>query len=172
MPSLDDFGTGFSSLTYLRNLPVETLKIDKSFVDKILADTVQNDFVRSIIDMAHAIGLQVTAEGVESEVQLEILAQYGCDCVQGYIFSKPVSRKKLCFFQVAKLKTNLSSIRPDQKRLIFAGRSLEARRENTPRIKDAGGPRLATSGIFYSFVFFSCITIVALQENFCTRAKR
>jgi diguanylate cyclase (GGDEF)-like protein/PAS domain S-box-containing protein len=100
--SLDDFGTGFSSLTYLRNLPVETLKIDKSFVDKILADTVQNDFVRSIIDMAHAIGLQVTAEGVESEVQLEILAQYGCDCVQGYIFSKPVSPEEALLFSSRK----------------------------------------------------------------------
>jgi EAL domain-containing protein (putative c-di-GMP-specific phosphodiesterase class I) len=96
--ALDDFGTGFSSLTYLRNLPVETLKIDKAFIDKILEDRMQKDFVRSIIDMAHTIGLQVTAEGVESEVQLEALAQFGCDSVQGYIFSKPVPPEQaLCF---------------------------------------------------------------------------
>ena len=100
--ALDDFGTGFSSLTYLRNLPVETLKIDKSFIDKILEDRVQKDFVRSIIDMAHTIGLQVTAEGVESEVQLENLLQFGCDSVQGYIFSKPVPPEQAIKFSLHK----------------------------------------------------------------------
>jgi len=100
--ALDDFGTGFSSLTYLQNLPVDTLKIDKSFVDKILADSVQKNFVRSIIDMAHTIGLQVTAEGVESPVQLENLVQYGCDCVQGYIFSKPITPEEALRFTIHK----------------------------------------------------------------------
>jgi len=100
--SLDDFGTGFSSLTYLQNLPVDTLNIDKSFIDKILADSVQKDFVRSIIDMAHAIGLQVTAEGVESAVQLETLAQFSCDCVQGYIFSKPIPSEDALRFSIHK----------------------------------------------------------------------
>ena len=100
--ALDDFGTGFSSLTYLRNLPVETLKIDKSFIDKILEDRVQKDFVRSIIDMAHTIGLQVTAEGVESEVQLENLLHFGCDSVQGYIFSKPVPPEQAIKFSLHK----------------------------------------------------------------------
>lgn len=100
--ALDDFGTGFSSLTYLRNLPVETLKIDKSFIDKILEDPVQKDFVRSIIDMAQAIGLQVTAEGVESEFQLTTLAQYGCDSVQGYVFSKPVPPEEALHFFIHK----------------------------------------------------------------------
>lgn len=100
--SLDDFGTGFSSLTYLRNLPVETLKIDKSFIDKLLEDSMQKDFVRSIIDMAHAIGLKVIAEGVESAVQLEKLTQYDCNCVQGYIFSKPVSQEEALRFSIHK----------------------------------------------------------------------
>ena len=100
--ALDDFGTGFSSLTYLRNLPVETLKIDKSFIDKILEDRMQKDFVRSIIDMAHTIGLKVTAEGVESEVQLENLLQFGCDSVQGYIFSKPVPPEQAINFSLHK----------------------------------------------------------------------
>ena len=88
--ALDDFGTGFSSLTYLRNLPVGTLKIDKSFIDKILDDKVQEGFTRSIIDMAHVLSLKVVAEGVEAEAQLSKLTQFGCDCVQGYVFSRPV----------------------------------------------------------------------------------
>ena len=88
--------------THLRNLPVETLKIDKSFIDKILEDRVQKDFVRSIIDMAHTIGLQVTAEGVESEVQLENLLHFGCDSVQGYIFSKPVPPEQAIKFSLHK----------------------------------------------------------------------
>ena len=98
--SLDDFGTGFSSLTYLRHLPVGTLKIDKSFIDRILEDKVQEGFVRSIIDMAHVLGLNVVAEGVETEPQLLKLAQFGCDCVQGYIFSKPVSEEEAVRLQI------------------------------------------------------------------------
>ena len=89
--SLDDFGTGFSSLTYLRSLPVGTLKIDKSFIDGMLEEKVQEGFLRSIIDMAHVLGLTVIAEGVETEPQLVKLAHFDCDCVQGYVFSKPVS---------------------------------------------------------------------------------
>jgi len=98
--SLDDFGTGFSSLTYLRNLPVGTLKIDKSFIDRILQDKVQEDFIRSIIDMAHALGLNVVAEGVETELQLEKLAQFECDGVQGYVFSRPVSQEEAINFSI------------------------------------------------------------------------
>lgn len=89
--ALDDFGTGFSSLTYLRSLPVGRLKIDKSFIDKITQDRLQENFVRSIIDMAHALGLKVTDEGVETELQLTTLSRFGCDCVQGYWYSRPVS---------------------------------------------------------------------------------
>ena len=97
--SLDDFGTGFSSLTYLRNLPVGTLKIDKSFIDRILEDKVQEGFVRSIVDMAHVLGLNVVAEGVETELQLAKLVQFGCDCVQGYVFSRPVSEVEAIRFE-------------------------------------------------------------------------
>ena len=89
--SLDDFGTGYSSLTYLRTLPVSTLKIDKSFIDKILDSKLQEGLVRSIVDMAHLLGLNVVAEGVETELQMEKLIRLGCDCVQGYVFSRPVS---------------------------------------------------------------------------------
>lgn len=92
--SLDDFGTGFSSLTYLRNLPVRTLKIDKTFIDRIDEDQVQEGFIRSIIEMAHVLNLKVVAEGVETESQLAKLAEFGCDSVQGYLFSRPVSKEE------------------------------------------------------------------------------
>ncbi len=98
--SLDDFGTGFSSLTYLRSLPVGTLKIDKSFIDKINEDRVQEWFIRSIIDMAHVLGLHVVAEGVETELQLEKLAEFGCDYLQGYLFSRPVSPEEALRFSL------------------------------------------------------------------------
>jgi len=90
MLSLDDFGTGYSSLTYLRSLPVGILKIDKSFIDKILDDEIQLQVVGSIIDLGHTLGLTIVAEGVETEDQLKLLNQYGCDCIQGYIFSPPI----------------------------------------------------------------------------------
>ena len=87
--ALDDFGTGYSSLTYLRRLPVTTLKIDKSFIDT-LDNENQSSFVGFIIDMAHSLHLTVVAEGVESAGQLAQLSQAGCDCIQGYVFSRPV----------------------------------------------------------------------------------
>jgi len=98
--SLDDFGTGFSSLTYLRNLPVAALKIDKAFIDKILEDKVQEGFIRSIIEMAHVLSLNVVAEGVETEAQLAKLTQLGCDCVQGYVFSRPISQEEALRFSI------------------------------------------------------------------------
>ncbi len=88
--SLDDFGTDYSSLTYLRNLPVETLKIDKTFVDMITTDINAAKIIGSIIHMAHALGIAVVAEGVETEQQLAYLRENGCDRIQGFIFSKPL----------------------------------------------------------------------------------
>lgn len=88
--SLDDFGTGFSSLTYLRRLPVETLKIDKSFIDMITTDAQGAKIISSIINMAHTININVVAEGVENQQQLEYLVDNGCDLIQGYIVSRPV----------------------------------------------------------------------------------
>lgn len=86
--SLDDFGVGYSSLTYLKNLPVKKLKIDKSFIDKILSDDAQ--FAGAIIHMAHSLGLVVVAEGVETEQQAAELFKYRCDYIQGYLLSRPV----------------------------------------------------------------------------------
>lgn len=88
--SLDDFGTGYSSLTYLRTFPVKTLKIDKSFIDMIATDADVAKIIGSIIGMAHVLNMTVVAEGVETEQQLVYLTGNGCDCIQGYIFSRPL----------------------------------------------------------------------------------
>lgn len=90
--SLDDFGTGFSSLTYLMNLPVETLKIDKSFIDMITTDIQGAKIISSVIGMAHAINMRVVAEGVENKYQLAYLTDNHCDCIQGYLFSPPIPK--------------------------------------------------------------------------------
>lgn len=91
--ALDDFGTGYSSLTYLRSLPVGILKIDKSFIDKIVEDEIQRQVVGSIIDLGHTLGLTIVAEGVETKEQLKILKKLGCNHIQGYVFSKPLAEE-------------------------------------------------------------------------------
>lgn len=88
--SLDDFGTGYSSLTYLQRLPVKTLKIDKAFIDMILTDGTQKAIIGTIVEIAHIMNMNVVAEGVEKEQQLDYLAQCRCDLLQGYIISHPV----------------------------------------------------------------------------------
>ena len=89
--SIDDFGTGYSSLSYLRSLPLDTLKIDRSFTVTIPADSFQAEVTRSVISLAHQRGLYVVGEGVESLEQLEMLRAMGCDEVQGFLMSEPVS---------------------------------------------------------------------------------
>ena len=93
--SLDDFGIGHSSLGRLKQLPVDTLKIDRSFVGS--ADESANDqaIVRGIIALAHALGLSVVAEGVETETQLALLRSLECDIVQGFLYSPPVEADAL-----------------------------------------------------------------------------
>jgi len=88
--SIDDFGTGYSSLSYLKRFPVDVLKIDKSFVSDITSDPDDATIVSAIAVMAHRLNLQVIAEGVETEEQLEFLRHCSCDVIQGYLFSRPV----------------------------------------------------------------------------------
>ncbi|WP_295393422.1 EAL domain-containing protein [uncultured Thiodictyon sp.] len=89
--ALDDFGTGYSSLSYLKRLPVDYLKIDKSFIAHLMSDSGDAAIVRSTISMAHNLGIQVIAEGVETADQLAYLAGAGCDLVQGFLLSRPVA---------------------------------------------------------------------------------
>ena len=90
--SIDDFGTGHSSLVYLKRLPVHTLKVDKSFVVDMDSDEENASIVRATIDLAHSLGLTVTAEGVETVAVLNRLKGMGCDYYQGYYVSKPMSK--------------------------------------------------------------------------------
>jgi len=88
--AIDDFGTGHSSLSYLRKLPIEVLKIDKSFIDEILISHEDQTLVRGIINMVHALGIEVVAEGVENHSMATLLQDMDCDLVQGYHYCRPV----------------------------------------------------------------------------------
>ena len=93
--SLDDFGTGFSSLSYLKKLPINTLKIDKTFIDTVLVDSTTRIITESIINMVKALGFESIAEGVEEEQQLKYLHAIGCDVIQGYLLGKPLAAQEL-----------------------------------------------------------------------------
>lgn len=101
--AIDDFGKGYSSLNYLRDLPADSLKIDKSFVDGIDKDEPNAAIVRLIIELAHTLGLEVTAEGIETVSQLTRLLNMGCDLGQGYYFSRPLPVEQAATFIAAEL---------------------------------------------------------------------
>lgn len=93
--AIDDFGTGYSSLFYLARLPVEALKIDRSFVATMLEDAATMTLVQTMISLAHSLRLKVIAEGVETEAQAEILKRLRCDQMQGFVFSRPLSKENV-----------------------------------------------------------------------------
>ncbi|MDI1460220.1 bifunctional diguanylate cyclase/phosphodiesterase [Catellatospora sp. KI3] len=93
--SVDDFGTGYSSLSYLRRLPVHEVKVDRSFVQGMATDPGDLAIVRAVVDISRHFGLAVVAEGVESELTLELLEEIGCDIGQGFLFSRPLPYERL-----------------------------------------------------------------------------
>ena len=137
--SVDDFGTGYSSLAYLRRFPLDTLKVDRSFVqglsgggesgdqgqalpDQALPDQALQDqaIVRAVVDMAHALGLEVVAEGVETPAQRGILTDLGCDVMQGYLFSPPVPAERLEAFLPAPVGVGLEEAGLEEPELMAA----------------------------------------------------
>ena len=93
--AIDDFGTGYSSLNYLKQFPIDVLKIDRSFVDGLPHGEQDGQIARAIIAMAHSLRLKVVAEGVETPAQFDFLLERGCDAMQGYFYSKPLPAEEI-----------------------------------------------------------------------------
>jgi EAL domain-containing protein (putative c-di-GMP-specific phosphodiesterase class I) len=93
--ALDDFGTGYSSLSYLQSFPFDKLKIDRSFIQNLLTRQGATAIVRAITELAHALNIETTAEGVEETAQLMELRAHGCSSVQGFLFAKPMTVAEL-----------------------------------------------------------------------------
>jgi EAL domain-containing protein (putative c-di-GMP-specific phosphodiesterase class I) len=108
--SVDDFGTGYSSLSYLRRFPVTAVKIDRSFVERLDLGRPEVAIVAGIIGLGHTLGLEVVAEGVEDDHQLNTLRELGCDFAQGYLFSKPLTAERFTemILQAANAKADAS----------------------------------------------------------------
>jgi EAL domain-containing protein (putative c-di-GMP-specific phosphodiesterase class I) len=95
--AIDDFGTGYSSLSYLQQFPFDVLKLDRCFIQNIDQNPKNQIIVEAVIKMAHQLNLQVVAEGIETTAELNVLRQYQCDIIQGYLFSRPLPSQE---FQV------------------------------------------------------------------------
>ena len=91
--ALDDFGTGYSSLSYLHSFPFDKLKIDRSFIQNLLTRDGATAIVHAITELANALGIETTAEGVEETAQLMELRTHGCSSVQGFLFAEPMTAK-------------------------------------------------------------------------------
>ncbi|MEL6495925.1 MAG: EAL domain-containing protein [Cyanobacteria bacterium J06623_7] len=114
--SIDDFGTGYSSLSYLDRFPVDTLKIDRSFVSRLDRENQTSTIVKATLELAHNLGFNVTAEGVETQQQAKQLRDWGCEFAQGYLYAKPLGQKAAWEF----LCDNLDAVDTCQTKLILS----------------------------------------------------
>jgi diguanylate cyclase len=103
--ALDDFGVGFSSLAHLRDLPIHRLKIDRSFTAECMRDARTLTIVKAVVEMARALGIMVTAEGVETQTQQAWMKQLGCDSAQGYLYSRPLTSEEFMTIFVEQRRT-------------------------------------------------------------------
>jgi EAL domain-containing protein (putative c-di-GMP-specific phosphodiesterase class I) len=108
--SIDDFGTGYSSLAYLQSLPIDTLKIDRSFISGIEHREKNLEITQTIITLAHSLKLDVVAEGVETEAQLDIVRSLGCEYGQGYLFSRPLDEQAAVAFMTEVTSSQKSKV--------------------------------------------------------------
>jgi EAL domain-containing protein (putative c-di-GMP-specific phosphodiesterase class I) len=121
--SIDDFGTGFSSLTYLRRLPVTELKLDRTFLTGAAGDERAVAVIRSTVDLAHSLGLRIVAEGIETLETLALVDGLGCDAAQGYLMGRPVSSED---FDLGPVALRLHRIVPEVAALGRVPRSFVA----------------------------------------------
>lgn len=111
--AIDDFGTGYSSLSYLKKFDIDYLKIDQSFIANLDSESHDRILCEAVITMAHRLGMKVVAEGVETELQKQLLLEMGCDYGQGYFFSKPLTANKFESFLQSMDTRYTSQLLPD-----------------------------------------------------------
>lgn len=120
---IDDFGTGYSSLSYLRHLPIDTLKIDRSFISQIHINPADEAIVSAILAMAHCLDLDVTAEGIETAAQLEVLRRLGCEVAQGFLFSRPLPSERCRDFLIQQAGERPEFVDTLRKQTALGGRN-------------------------------------------------
>ncbi|HMW19790.1 MAG TPA: EAL domain-containing protein, partial [Nitrosomonas sp.] len=108
--ALDDFGTGYSSMNYLKRLPIDSIKVDQSFVSGLLDDKDSLAIVRSIVTLSKNLGFHITAEGIETLNQAEILKFLGCETLQGFYFSKPLHKNDM--LQLSNKSWDIDAVNP------------------------------------------------------------
>jgi EAL domain-containing protein (putative c-di-GMP-specific phosphodiesterase class I) len=108
--AIDDFGTGYSSLSYLKSIPADSLKFDASFIRELHISEDDQKITQAILSMAHHPGFTVIAEGVKKPEQLSILHNYGCDQVQGNLYSQPLAAKQFLFAKISAMRPELIQI--------------------------------------------------------------
>ena len=144
--ALDDFGTGYSSLSLLQRFPLQRIKIDRAFVNRVADNDHDRALVRTILAMGESLGLEVVAEGVETVEQLAVLTQLGCSHVQGYLISRPVHANAMrsTLSALADVRTITQSTDKASRQRRLPGSSTEGHEADSDRTHTAQRPRSAS----------------------------